>query len=395
MHQGHEVKRVISRKFSANRTNKLDTATAGSPIPMHDDFDLDDNEFEQLVNQQYPDQAALPEQVTLDDEYSTDTTSYADFDSDELEAMYRFADSGYMSSPNKGDALPAQGNILTSSTPQPLELAANQQWAPSSATATEPDTWFLFDDDMDEELIALVQKVETNALETNALESRGPTTKTQPDIAMSRNSSSDPQLDLDAASTRPQRAHMSSSSLPVQPLPDPTSDRAADHSMGKPRSIVRNPFPEQIKDRSPVLGVSTNSILRTCFSVSVALDTGCHAVRNGKNIVLELYARVISSSREAGTAKQHFVFADLSRNIPPYIEGTYEGWSGVEKWDENSAHFLDTTEKNSRICRCVGSMMREKAKWKMVIQSIREASWEDVEYTAGIYRDLPAHSPGK
>lgn len=99
--------------------------------------------------------------------------------------------------------------------------------------------------------------------------------------------------------------------------------------------------------------------------MSEALDVGCHAVRNGKNVELELYARVISSSRESNTAKQHFVFADLLHGKHPDIEGVYEVWDGVKKWDDDSARFLGITERTSRLCRCVGSMKSNEAKWKL------------------------------
>ncbi|KAK8217534.1 hypothetical protein M8818_001292 [Zalaria obscura] len=148
--------------------------------------------------------------------------------------------------------------------------------------------------------------------------------------------------------------------------------------------IVRAPFPSQILDRSPVIGVSANTVLRTCFRVGEALNTGCNAVRNNRDVALELYARVTSSWREPNSVKQHLVFTDLYNDRPPYISGTYELWKGVELWDYDSSRFLVPLE-GGRLCRCIGRMRRDGSKWKLTVLHIWEATWEDIDYAAGIY----------
>jgi len=66
-------------------------------------------------------------------------------------------------------------------------------------------------------------------------------------------------------------------------------------------------------DRTSLSGVTNTSALRTCFRLGEALNTGCHAVRNNRNIVLELYARIASSWRDdKPSRKQHFVIHDLT-----------------------------------------------------------------------------------
>lgn len=358
-----------------------DTIVDDSAFMKCDTFDLDNNDFEKLADDQNLDPADLPEQP-LDDETFTDTTNYAtDFDSDDFNSMYQLADSGYMSSPQKGGPQPHQGL-----SPCTLRLSPKVQQDIPHEPATEQDTWSMSDEIMDEDLIELERKVEIDVREPSqtdhrALSDMKPTTATPTSVAQ--------QEPMDADSARSQKGVRSSSNQLILHLPDSTSDSVQGDEIDGREPVVRKPFPDQIKDRSPVLGVSTNSILRSCFRVGEALNTGCHAVRNGKNVVLELYARVTSSSREPGTAKQHFTLADLFHDNLPYIEGTYTAWKTVQKWDEDSARFLDTTEEKSRVCRCVGSMSRDKAKWKMIIHSIREASWDEVEYTAGIYRDPP------
>lgn len=353
-YQGHEVRRVISLERSTSRNNEDDTI-------VHD---------------------YLPEQP-LDDEIFTDTTNYAtDFDSDDFNSMYQLADSGYMSSPQKGGSQPHQGL-----SPCTLGFSPKVQRDILHVPATEQDTWSMSDEIMDEDLIELERRVETDVRQPShtdhrALSDTEPTTATPTSVAQ--------QEPLNDGLARSQRGVPCSSKQPIPLLSDSTSDSVQGEEVDGREPIVRKPFPDQIKDRSPVLGVSTNSILRSCFRVGEALNTGCHAVRNGKNVVLELYARFTSSSREPGTVKQHFTLVDLFHDNPPYIEGTYTAWKTVQKWDEDSARLLDTTEEKSRVCRCVGSMSRDKAKWKMIIHSIREASWDEVEYTAGIYRDPPA-----
>ena len=37
------------------------------------------------------------------------------------------------------------------------------------------------------------------------------------------------------------------------------------------------------------------------------------------------------------------------------------------------------------MCRAVARMKREGMKWRLEVLSIWEASWEDVDYVAGIY----------
>lgn len=147
---------------------------------------------------------------------------------------------------------------------------------------------------------------------------------------------------------------------------------------------MRAPFPSQILDRSPVIGVSANTVLRTCFRVGEALNTGCNAVRNNRDVALELYARVTSSWREPNSVKQHLVFTDLYNDRPPYISGTYELWKGVELWDYDSSRFLVPLE-GGRLCRCIGRMRRDGSKWKLTVLHIWEATWEDIDYAAGIY----------
>ena len=58
--------------------------------------------------------------------------------------------------------------------------------------------------------------------------------------------------------------------------------------------LVRKSFPTPVLDRSPIFGVSNEIVLRTCFRLGEALNIGSQAVRSRKNVVIELYARVVA-----------------------------------------------------------------------------------------------------
>jgi hypothetical protein len=143
-----------------------------------------------------------------------------------------------------------------------------------------------------------------------------------------------------------------------------------------------------IMDRTSLSGVSNTSALRTCFRVGEALNTGCHAVRNNRNLILELYARITSSWRdEKPSRKQHFVIHDLYHDKPPFINGTFELWDQSTLWDDDSRPFLDAST-SGMMCRMIAKMKRDGGKWRLEILSIWQADWEDVEHVAEIYAKL-------
>lgn len=138
-------------------------------------------------------------------------------------------------------------------------------------------------------------------------------------------------------------------------------------------------------DRSSLFGVSNINALRTCFRVGEALNAGCQAVRNNRNLIIELYARITSSWREPKPSrKQHFIINDLYHDKPPFINGTFELWDQSKLWDQDSRPFIKAGA-DGMICRLIGRMKRDGTQWKLEILSIWQADWEDVEHVAGIY----------
>jgi hypothetical protein len=154
----------------------------------------------------------------------------------------------------------------------------------------------------------------------------------------------------------------------------------------KIRPIVRQSFPSPVLDRSPIHGASKSGVLRTCFRVGEALTAGSHGVRTGNSTVIELYARVTASWREpAPGRKQHFIFKDLYHDRPPHLEGTFELWDQAALWDLDSKPFLSANEQGT-MCRVIARMKREGGqKWRLEVLSIWQASWDDIEFVAGIY----------
>ncbi|KAH7020622.1 hypothetical protein B0J12DRAFT_585888 [Macrophomina phaseolina] len=149
------------------------------------------------------------------------------------------------------------------------------------------------------------------------------------------------------------------------------------------KPILRPPFPEQVRDRSPIIGLSATVSLRTCFRIGEALNVGSQAVREHRSVIIELYAKVRWSFREPRSVKQHFVFMDMFHDRPPYLEGTYEGWKGVELHEHDSSRFLERSGR-PLVCRCAGRLERQEGSWKMRLLSVWEAQLEDVEHVAEI-----------
>ncbi len=150
--------------------------------------------------------------------------------------------------------------------------------------------------------------------------------------------------------------------------------------------VVRQPFPEPVQDRSLLFGASNKTFLRTCFRLGEALNVGSEAVRTKQDLVIELYARVTSSHREKRGARQHFVFRDLYHDHAPHLDGTFELCQQSRLWNLDSKVFL-TPRRDGIMCRAIAKMKQdiEKKKWRLEVLSIWEATWEDVDYVAGIY----------
>lgn len=149
--------------------------------------------------------------------------------------------------------------------------------------------------------------------------------------------------------------------------------------------FTRPSFPKAIRDRSPILGLHNRTVLRTCFRIGEALNAAATASRSNVDAIIELYARVVFSEREAnGGLKQFFQFGDLFTDKPPFLSGTYSLWKGVGLWNVDSRVFIG--EKGTgKMARVMGRVKRrERGGCEIIILSIWEADWEDVETAKGI-----------
>ncbi|KAF9697750.1 hypothetical protein EKO04_004484 [Ascochyta lentis] len=180
-------------------------------------------------------------------------------------------------------------------------------------------------------------------------------------------------LDEDANSSKHTQKKFVSPVTPTTRLLASTSD--------EPRKpIVRPAFPAAVRDRSPVVGLSSSTVLRTCFRVGEAINQSCQANKNGNSILIELYTRVLYSERD--DLQQRFTFCDLFHTKPPYIQAVYGAaiWKSVELFEYDSARLL----QQGRICRCMGTMKRDGKDWIMTVLNVWEATWDDVEWVEGI-----------
>lgn len=146
------------------------------------------------------------------------------------------------------------------------------------------------------------------------------------------------------------------------------------------KPIVRSPFPSPVSNRSPIIGLSPNLLLRTCFRIGEAINQASHASKSKQKMVFELYARIMSSERDE--SKHDFVFCDLFHEKLPHLRGTYSAslWKHVDLYDYDSRRLLN----EKRMCRCIGEIKREDKEWVMTVFNIWEATWEDIEWVEGI-----------
>lgn len=244
--------------------------------------------------------------------------------------------------------------------------------AKPNRTRTSEGSENCFDDhDLDDGLIDLTVD------ESKSLQSTSPVTPAKPPLS--------PKLQwLPPKTYTPAK----SSQVPVSLTDDP--HLVPGNFSGNTLPFIRPPFPKAIRDRSPILGLSNRTALRTCFRVGEALNAAAVASRTNFDAIIELYARVVTSSREAsGGYKQFFQFGDLFTDKPPYLNGTYTVWKGVSLWDNDSKNFIGE-QGRGKMARVLGRIKRKERvqgqgpEVEMAVLSVWEVDWEDVGTAKGI-----------
>ena len=151
-------------------------------------------------------------------------------------------------------------------------------------------------------------------------------------------------------------------------------------------AFTRPPFPYKVRDRPSIPGLSSDTILRTCFRTGAMISqTACH-FNHQQSVIFELYARVTYSSREALSRKQHFQFVDLFKDQQPYPAATLTNWRADSQIDIDGARFLDT-RGGPRLCWCMCRPVRDtKAAigWTYTVLKIREIGWEEIRWAKRI-----------
>lgn len=150
------------------------------------------------------------------------------------------------------------------------------------------------------------------------------------------------------------------------------------------KAFARPGFPAPIRDHSPVIGLSAHSIIRTCFRIGEMIQEGARCNAVGQDAVIELFARATFSSREAGTTKQHFQFADLFHDRPPFPNGILANYKSTGLAESESKVFIG--EDGERMARCLGRLKKnvKNAGWLLHILNIRGTDWEEIRWTKRI-----------
>lgn len=147
--------------------------------------------------------------------------------------------------------------------------------------------------------------------------------------------------------------------------------------------IVRSAFPIASRDRSPIIGLSNDTVLRTCFRIGEAINEGHRALRTNQNVVIELYARVVNATKESEAA-QIFTLCDLFHDRPPFLKSMFEPTKDMALWEYDSSHLHQSSQHQKKLCRCIGKMRLVDRKLEFVLSTIWEASWNDVDHVRGI-----------
>jgi hypothetical protein len=90
-------------------------------------------------------------------------------------------------------------------------------------------------------------------------------------------------------------------------------------------SQSRSSAPTKTQNPSTLVGQALLKPFKTFFNIEELLDAKAKMYRNQPEVVFELFARVVSSSRENFHKKQYFRFQSLLKDCPPHINGALLG----------------------------------------------------------------------
>ena len=187
----------------------------------------------------------------------------------------------------------------------------------------------------------------------------------------------------------PSRPHDPSIQSPMAQTPPRTAEVASIvQTASQPKPFVRPPFPSPVRDKSPITGFTSSTVLRVCFRVGQLLNECRRAYNARQDVIFELYAKVIYSSRERTSRLQHFQFADLFKENPPYPTGILKGWKSGSVTDQQSSTFTGSgVGAGAKLCLCICKPIKEKKGhlgWSLEVLSIRPVGWEEIEQVRAV-----------
>ena len=202
-------------------------------------------------------------------------------------------------------------------------------------------------------------------------------------------------------------------SLPNPPSPAPTTRDPVDPirsqrrvfepspSTSKIQPFMRSKFPELAPTSSLLPSLVPARRVTTCFRIAEVLRL-LSTTNPGTMLRVELYARVVKSSRNTQTKIQDFTLADLFfPQRPPNLQAAYSLWTDSQLFDNDSGAFLGCAEEG-KLCRAIlqvvkggrvetSSLIRssqgginQSSSPDIKILNIWEATWDDVQYVKGI-----------
>jgi hypothetical protein len=90
-------------------------------------------------------------------------------------------------------------------------------------------------------------------------------------------------------------------------------------------SQSRSSAPTKNLNPATLVGQASLKPFKTFFNIEELLDAKAEMYRNQPEIIFELFARVVYSSRENFHKKQYFRLQSLLKDCPPHINGALVG----------------------------------------------------------------------
>ncbi|KFY61028.1 hypothetical protein V496_05191 [Pseudogymnoascus sp. VKM F-4515 (FW-2607)] len=182
--------------------------------------------------------------------------------------------------------------------------------------------------------------------------------------------------------------------------PGPSCSRSANddsHEYIPLTPFARSPFPEKVCAGSLIPGLTACTILRTCFRIGECIRAGSFCNRLNQDAIIELFCRVTFSSREDGTHRQIFQFADIFHNSPPFVNGILANYSVSALQERESRELLAESREESGMVRCLGRLKAQVGGngWILHLDNIRKSDWEEVRWTRRIVGIQEAKKDGE